>query len=539
VSQWNHVEVWRAIADEQPDAPCLTQGATHLRWADFRAQFDAVGRWLHRLGLPRQATVAQYLYNCPEYLVAFAGIMAAGLVPINTNYRYGPEELVYLFDNADVEVLIAHGIFLPMVDEIRGRLPRLAHVIWVDDGTHPCPSWATPWDEVIATSTGDLPGLTPDDLFMIYTGGTTGMPKGVMWRTDDIFVLQSRSGWKHRCPDDGTTADVVRLLREAGPGYALLPAPPLMHGTGLLTAMRGLQEGGHCVLLEGRTFDASVFAQSLTEHRVDVAVLVGDPFGRPLVAELEAHPERYDVSPLRFVLSSGAMWSLEIKERLLAFAPDARLVDAFSSSEALGMGSSVTSRSTKTATAQFTLGPDVKVIDDDGLEVTPGSGVVGKVALGGRLPVGYYKDPEKSARTFPTINGARYSIPGDMATVATDGTITLLGRGSQCINTAGEKVFPEEVEETLKRHPAIADACVVGVPSERFGSAVVAAVEFTPGRQADEATLIEWVKAHLAHYKAPRLVRVVDTIGRAANGKMDYRRHTDEAAIEAAARGGL
>jgi fatty-acyl-CoA synthase len=319
----------------------------------------------------------------------------------------------------------------------------------------------------------------------------------------------------------------------------MVPAPPLMHGTGLLTAMRGLQEGGHLVLLEDRRLNPAEFAQALTTHRVDVAVLVGDPFGRPLVNELEAHPDRYDVSSLRLVLSSGAMWSLEIKERLLAFAPDARLVDAFSSSEALGMGSSVTSKKSKSATAHFALGEDVKVFDEDDHEVIPGSGVIGRVALGGRLPVGYYKDPEKSARTFPVLGGQRYSIPGDMATVAADGTITLLGRGSQCINTAGEKVFPEEVEEVLKRHPAVADACVVGVPSERFGSAVVAAVECTAGQTASESDLIDWVKASLAHYKAPRLIRLVDTIGRAANGKMDYKRHTQEATDFAEERGGL
>jgi len=529
VSQWNHVDVWRTIADVQPDAPCLTQGDQHLSWADFVRQLDAVASFLHGLGLPRQSTVAQYLYNAPEFLVGFAGVMAAGLVPINTNYRYGAEELVYLFENSDARVLIFHGTFTAQVEQIRSQISGVTTFVWVDDGTDARPDWAVDWREVLATPPVALPATSPDDLFMIYTGGTTGMPKGVMWRTDDIFVLQSQSGWKHRFPEEGTLDDVRQALVTNGAGYTMVPAPPLMHGTGLLTSLRGLQEGGHLVLLSNRRYDAAEFAEVLTAHRVDVCVLVGDPFGRPLVQALEANPSAYDLSALTLVLSSGAMWSLEIKERLLAFAPNARLVDAFSSSEALGMGSSVTSNKKKAATAKFTLGDQVRVLTDDGDDVVPGSGDVGRVALGGRLPLGYYKDPEKSARTFPTYHGRRYSIPGDMATVEADGTITLLGRGSQCINTAGEKVFPEEVEETLKRHPAVADACVVGVPSERFGSAVVAAVECVEGATVDEAELIAFVKSHLAHYKAPRAIRFVATIGRAVNGKMDYARHTSEA----------
>jgi fatty-acyl-CoA synthase len=260
---------------------------------------------------------------------------------------------------------------------------------------------------------------------------------------------------------------------------------------------------------------------------------VGDPFSRPLLAELDAHPDKWDLSSLAMIISSGAMWSEPVKERLLAHHPQMLLADAFSSSEALGMGQSISGGGTAAKTASFTLGPNVKVLDESGREVEPGSGEVGVLALGGRNPVGYYKDEDKSARTFKEIDGVRYSIPGDYAQVDADGTIHLLGRGSVSINSGGEKIFPEEVEEALKTHDAVRDAVVVGIPDPVYGEQVVAAVELVDGVPApDEAELIEHVKNRLASYKAPRRVRVVSTIGRAPNGKVDYKRHRTESMEE-------
>ncbi len=268
---------------------------------------------------------------------------------------------------------------------------------------------------------------------------------------------------------------------------------------------------------------------TVEREKVNGLVIVGDPFSVPLLAALDASPGRWDLSSLAMVISSGAMWSEPIKQRLIAHHPTTLLVDAFSSSEALGMGVSVSGGGAAAETASFTLGPDVKVLTDDGREVEPGSDEVGELALGGRNPLGYYKDDEKSERTFKTIGGVRYSIPGDFAQVGSDGTIHLLGRGSVCINSGGEKIFPEEVEEALKTHPAVRDAVVVGVPDPKYGEQVVAVVEADGAASLpSEPELIDHVKQRLAHYKAPRRIRAVPTIGRAPNGKVDYKRHRAE-----------
>ena len=268
---------------------------------------------------------------------------------------------------------------------------------------------------------------------------------------------------------------------------------------------------------------------TVEREKANALVIVGDPFGRPILSALEEHPGRWDLSSLMGIISSGAMWSEEIKQGLLAQHPGMLLVDAFSSSEALGMGSSVSSAGSTAKTAEFVLGPEVTVISPEGSLIQPGSDDVGVLALGGRNPLGYYKDEKKSATTFKVIDGVRYSIPGDFAQVRADGSIHLLGRGSVCINTAGEKVFPEEVEEALKTHPTVSDAVVVGVPHPKYGEQIVAAVEPAPGANFDEQELIVHVKGRLASYKAPRRVRVIESIGRSPNGKVDYARHKREA----------
>jgi fatty-acyl-CoA synthase len=314
-----------------------------------------------------------------------------------------------------------------------------------------------------------------------------------------------------------------------------------MHGTGGFSSNLTLSEGGRIVLLEKRRYDPIELLQTVEREKVNALVIVGDPFSRPLLNALDSQPAgHWDLSSLVMVTSSGAMWSESIKQELLAHHPNMLLVDAFSSSEALGMGMSVSGRGTEVETAMFTLGPDVKVLTEDGEEVTPGSEEIGILALGGRNPLGYYKDPEKSDRTFRTIDGVRYSIPGDFAQVRADGSIHLLGRGSMCINSGGEKVFPEEVEEALKTHDGVRDAVVVGIPHATYGEQIVAVIEVDDANGVtppSETELIDHVKGRLATYKAPRRVRHIDDIGRAANGKVDYKRHRNEtiADLEAAA----
>ncbi len=529
MSSWNYAEVWRALAHVQGDAVAIEQGPRSVSWSEFDQSSRAVATWMNERAVAPGAKVALYLHNSPEYLIGFAAALFNKSIPVNTNYRYGVDELVYLFDNADAEVLIFHGSFLSVVEALRPQLPGLRHFLFVDDATEPCPSWATPFEEATATTIGELPELSGDDMIFLYTGGTTGMPKGVMWRQDDLFARLNSGGFR-RFDEESHAQAVAELVRSDGPGYSVLPACPLMHGTGLFTAINALGGGGRVVLLPSRHFSADELARVIDDHEVNVVVIVGDPFARPLLRCLEANPNQYSLSSVFAFLSSGAMWSEEIKRGLLAHQPNMMLVDAFSSSEALGMGSSISSGQSMQQTARFTLGVDVRVISDSDTDVLAGSDEIGRLMLGGRIPLGYYKDEIKSAATFQVVDGVRYSVPGDMAKVNADGTIQLLGRGSQCINTAGEKVFPEEVEETLKTHAAVADACVVGVADEEYGQRIVAAVELHPQQHVDESELIAHVKSRLASYKAPRAIRTVDTIGRAVNGKMDYARHQREAA---------
>jgi len=278
------------------------------------------------------------------------------------------------------------------------------------------------------------------------------------------------------------------------------------------------------VLLEGRHFDIEELLDTIEARRVNSLIIVGDAFAKPMVRTLDAHPGRWDLSSLIMITSSGVMWSEPVKQGLLVHNPNMLLIDVFSSSEALGMGASVSSGRKAASTAKFTLGENARVITDDGFDVVPGSEQTGRVAVKGLTPIGYYKDPEKSAATFVLIDGETYSIPGDYARVEADGTLSLLGRGSVCINTGGEKVYPEEVEEILKEHPSVVDAVAVGIPDDKFGEVITAVVQGHPGAEIDDDELIAWVKSRLASFKAPKHVLEVDTIGRGPNGKVDYKR---------------
>ena len=535
MSGWNFADVWEAVAGVRPDAPALAQGDRRYSWSQFDRRADAVAAGLLEAGLGQQAKVAQYLYNGPEYLESLFGSFKAGLVPVNTNYRYTADELVYLWDNADAEAVVFHGSFAARVDEVRSRVPSVKSWVWVDDGEGGCPRWATPYEDLAGGApAGPVAGpwgRSGDDLIFIYTGGTTGMPKGVMWRQDDLFALLNRTAGV-RYPESGSTDDVRAQLAAPAkyPPGRLVPGPPLMHGTGLFTAMSVLSSGGSVVMLEGRHLDVDVLLETVARERITELSIVGDAFAKPILAALDANPGRWDISSLWLIMSSGVMWSAEVKAGLMRHNPRLTMVDSLGSSEALGMARSTSRNGALADTAGFQLGADAKVITEDGREVEPGSGEQGRIALRGRGPVGYYKDPDKTAATFTLIDGQRWTIPGDFATVRADGTVQLLGRGSVCINTGGEKVFPEEVEEVLKLHPAVADAVVVGVPDDRFGETVTALIEPRAGVEAlGDTALIEWVKAKLAASKAPRHVVTVATIGRSPSGKVDYRRLRDEA----------
>ncbi len=543
---WTYADIWETVGTCIPDAPALLHGDHVVTWAEFEARADGLAQFLLDAGCQHQDKVAFYLHNRPEYAETFAACSKAALVHVNTNYRYADDELVYIWDNADAVAVVFEDAFTETVERIRDRVPSITTWLWVGDDPSACPSWATPYESAVATpNPGRVQGpwgRSGDQLVLLYTGGTTGMPKGVMWREDDLFGVNDKSNGRPLpvVPDldaDGFSASVRE--RTTKPGPISLPACPLMHGTGLFNALNTLSLGGAIVTLQGIKFSVEEMLDVIEAKGVKSIFIVGDAFAKPILAALRGEPDRWDISCLRVIISSGVMFSQESKTALSTFNERMVIVDAFGSSEAIGMAKSVSSGGASAGgaatTASFELSPDSVVITDDGRILEPGSEEIGKVALSSRTPIGYYKDPEKSAATFPTIDGRRYSIPGDFATVAADGTITLLGRGSVCINTGGEKVFPEEVEEALKQFPSIHDAIAVGIPDDRFGQAVTAVIELDAGTDSgfDEAAAIAHVKAHLAHYKAPKRVFVVDSLDRAANGKIDYKRWTAHAESQA------
>jgi fatty-acyl-CoA synthase len=522
---WNYGDILDAVdAAVPPDRIALIHGDRVTRWRDFSRRTNNFARALLANGAATGDKIAFYMRNCPQYSEAIAAAFKARLTHVNVNYRYVDQELIYLLDNADATAVVYAAEFAPHVAAIRDRLPKVAQWIEVADG-HPGAADSIDYETLAAVGDGRPLGLerAGDDMLFLYTGGTTGMPKGVMWRHDDLWK-GTGAGGNPRIgvpPSPDLDSYIERLGNEIAP--VNLPLPPLMHGTGLLSAVAAMTHGGTCVTLPSRSFVADEALAAIERHRVTAATIVGDAFARPLVEALDKNAGRHDISSLRFISSSGVMWTKEVKAGLLRHNRDLTLIDGFASSEALGLGSSVMTATQTIEVAKFSLGPTCKVFTEDHREVAPGSGEAGMVGVCGALPVGYYKDPEKTARTFPVINGVRYSIPGDWVRVEADGTLTLLGRGSNCINTAGEKVYPEEVEEALKAHGSVADALVVGIPDPKWGQSITAVVQLHPHEVLDERALTDFVRTRIAAYKVPKRILAKADLARAPNGKADYK----------------
>ena len=521
VKQWNFADVWETVADCRPHSIAQVHGARAISWAQFDAHADNIASNLLDVGCVRQDKVALYLHNGPEYLQAAFACMKVALVPVNTNYRYQHDELHYLWDNADAVAVIFHGAFTEIIEAVRPRCTKIHTWIHVDDGTTARPEWAIAFEAAATAKTGRIRApwdRSGDDLVLIYTGGTTGRPRGVMWRQHDLFLASNTTG-----DPAETNLDYVRQRLEEAPTFPMgLPAAPLMHGTAYVFAGTLLNRGGTVVTLTRTPFDVEELLATIAAQRVADLCIVGDAFCRPMVDALDAAPARWNVTSLKAVSSSGMMWNTTNKARLLAHAPHAILIDFLNSSEASGMGRAISSSGRVGQPARFKLGEHAFVIDDNNRPIPAGSGIAGRVAVRGGVPLGYYGDPIKSAATFPVINGVRCAIPGDFALVEADGSITLLGRGSVSINTGGEKVFPEEVEECVKLIPKIRDAIVVGVPDDRFGETVATVIEAVDEQSVAPSVVIEHVRARLARYKVPRLVMQVDSIARGPNGKADY-----------------
>jgi len=520
VTGWNLADVFDTVAATVPDAPAVVQGTRRLSWRelDERAQRMAVA--LSDSGLVRGDKVVQHLRNRSEYLESFMGSLKASLVPVNSNYRYGAEELTHLWRDCDARAVVFSGSFTATVERVRPTVPDVLLWLWVDDGVGACPEWATSYESVAgaaAAAPARIWERDGDDLVLLYTGGTTGLPKGVMWRQDDLLVLLGNAAGG-RYPDEPDLA--YARARVPARGRRHLPAAPLMHGAGSLTCLPVLARGGTVVFLESESFDAAELLDTVEREAVDAVSWVGDAFARPVLAALDERPGR-DLASWSLVTSGGALFSDDVKRRLHEHLPGLMIADVYGSSEALAAARSVSQSGDAPAVRDFSSSGNVVVLDDEGAEVPPGSGTIGRVAYTGRLPLGYYRDQRKSEETFRVVNGRRCSFTGDFATVTPEGRISLLGRGSSCINTGGEKVYPEEVEEVLKRHPAVDDAAVLGVPDERFGERIVAAVQLAPGQDLDVDVLRDHVRQHLASYKVPREVVGIPSVPRGPSGKLD------------------
>ena len=522
--------ILEGISDRLGERDALVHGALRRSWREYDERAARLGGAFTEAGLEPGAKVGLYLYNGPEYLEAELAALKQRMTPVNVNYRYVDAELEYLLENSDCEALVFDAALAETVARVAPRLPGLRLCLRVGDGGA-LPRGAAGYEDAIAASP-PAPRIErqKDDLFMMYTGGTTGMPKGVMYDIGDFtagvgnmlpLVLYGRQP----VASDEEVVDYARDLDAEGKAPVLLPCSPLMHTAGLFQAMGAQLVGGRIVTLPERAFDPHAIWRTVSEEEVTAMVVVGDAFARPLLDALEetrGSERSYDLSALRHIVSSGVTWSSEVKQGLLEWG-DFVLIDGIGATEG-AMGVQISQRGgAATETARFLRMADTRVFSEDGREIEAGSDEVGLIAAGGMLvPRGYYKDPEKSARTFRTIGGKRYAFIGDWGRIEADGTLVFLGRGSGCINTAGEKVFPEEVETFLKTHPEVEDCLVVGVSDERFGERVAAVVAARGGGRDLEPELLAFGKDRIAGYKRPRLVAQVERIPRAPNGKPDY-----------------
>ncbi|WP_255566792.1 AMP-binding protein [Iamia sp. SCSIO 61187] len=520
----HHATVWEAVADAAGDATALVQGDVRRSWRDFDDRAGRLASAFLAAGLGPGSKVGLMLYNAPEFMEGYFAALKIRAVPFNVNYRYVETELAYLLDDADAEVLVLHRSLRPHLGDVLEKLPALKLVLEVDDGGEHHPLAVGYEDAIAAHEPAARIERDPDDITLIYTGGTTGMPKGVMAPIGDtvqnlLATIPPLIGEAPCTTPGGAVALAVRAQEEGRP-FVSLAAPPLMHNTAMgMAALPTLLFGGCLALLESRSLDLEELWDVVERERVASIIVVGDAFARPMLRALDERPDGRDLGSVTMLASAGAMFSTEVKEGLLRHLPGAAILDLIAASEG-SMGMSISVAGNVAPTGTFVPGPGVKVFAEDDRAIEPGSDEPGIVALPGGA-AGYFKDEAKTAATFRVIDGVRYTLPGDWATVAADGSLTLLGRGSQCINTAGEKVFPEEVEEVFKALPAVEDCLVFGVADERFGQRVAAVVAKTDDSVADEE-LVAAARSQLASYKLPRRIVTVATVPRMPSGKADY-----------------
>jgi acyl-CoA synthetase (AMP-forming)/AMP-acid ligase II len=538
-STFNFADCFELVADTVPDRIAIVSGDRRRTYAEVDDRTTRFAHVLADAGVGIGEHVGLYLHNRGEHLEAMLACYKRRAVPINVNYRYGRDELRYLFDNADVVALVYGSEYRDTVEALRPQLPKLRVLIEVGDAPA---NDAIAYDDAIdaAGTTRAFTPRSPDDHYVLYTGGTTGMPKGVVWRQEDMFFATlgggNPGGLPITKPDEimqtvlvNTSQRLTPFLRPGDPEpeqFVVLALGPLMHASGQWSSLGTLLAGGTVVIYTEPSIDMARVLTLVERERVVMLTLVGDASARPLLAALDAHPGKYDTSSLQLLGSGGAILSAEVKQRLLDEIPSViAITEAIGSSESPVQAVAVARRDgEQRKTLRFDARETTMVVDDDLRPIAAGSGSVGRLATKGRVPLGYYRDEERSARTFVEIDGARWALPGDMAMVAADGSIQLLGRGSMCINTGGEKVYPEEVEAIVRQHPAIVDAVVVGGPDEQYGQRVVvvaAADASSPPPTLEE--LRAHCREHLAGYKLPKAIVLVDRVERSPAGKPDYR----------------
>ena len=528
----NFASLWENIADLIPNETAIICGDQKKTWSEYDVVSSKLATGLSQAGLKTYSKAGLYLHNSNEYLEAQYSIFKIGGIPINVNYRYKSEELLYLLDNSDCEALFYQACYGDQINKIKNSLPGIKIWIEVEDNSESQVDGCVLFSSLIQTCNEMSRWKRPEDIiYMLYTGGTTGMPKGVMYNQAEFIqgMFKTLRGMGYELP-----ADLSKINEYISDLHAKKELPvslvgcPLMHGTGMwLGCFVPHNLGGAVATIPGLGFDPDKIWQECSRVNVTNIVIVGDAFARPMLNALEIAKENnqpYDLSSLKQITSSGVMWSAEVKAGLLKHH-DMRLMDTMGSTEG-GMGASVSTRDSMAETATFKLNPGMIVLNDNGELVEPGSDDTGLLGISGdmaMIPIGYYKDAKKSAETFREYKGTRYSFPGDYAKIESDGSIILLGRGSNCINSAGEKIYPEEVEEALKKDPLIFDCLVVGVPDERFGQKIVAIVSTVGNKIIDESEILANVRERLAGYKLPKIILFSEIVERAPNGKANYK----------------
>ncbi|MFC9991784.1 acyl-CoA synthetase [Streptomyces globisporus] len=528
--EYNLADLFESVVDAVPDREALlyvdhpgTGAERRLTYAELDAGANRVAHHLTDAGIRPGEHLGLHLYNGVEYLQTVLGALKARIVPVNVNYRYVEEELVYLYRDADLAALVFDGEFDERVAAAAPQAPGLRHLVRVGAAAPtagPGPA-AVPFAEAEASGSPDrgFARRSADDQFIIYTGGTTGMPKGVMWRQEDLFFSGLGGGAPTGEPVK-TPRELAERVAAGGDGITFFPTPPLMHGTSTLTAFIGFNFGQRVVV--HRKFVPEEVLRTIEKEKVTSVSLVGDAMLRPLIDCLKGSLRGTDCSSLFSVSSSGAIMSDSVRAEFQALVPTVLLLNNFGSSES-GFNGTATADSGPEKGFRVQVNARTAVVDPVTYEpVAPGE--PGRIAQRGHVPLGYYNDPAKTAETFFHRGDERWVLLGDMATVDADGIVTVLGRGSQCINTGGEKVYPEEVEQALKSHADVYDALVAGVPDERWGSRVAAVVQL---REGADALTLDAVQAHcrtrLAGYKIPRVLVLADRIQRSPSGKADYR----------------